>query len=89
MINQPIALIQVPNQRLFSIKAAAQYLGVHPDSLRKYADLGWIEAKRLEGRRRFSLEVLDKFIDSLPPYNDCGTNTVEDPVVVKGGRNAN
>ncbi len=39
MIGRPIALIQVPNRRLFSTKAAACYLGVHPDSLRKYADL--------------------------------------------------
>ena len=40
MIGKPVALIQVPNQRLFSTKAATQYLGVHPDTLRKYADLG-------------------------------------------------
>ncbi len=68
MIGRPIALIQVPNRRLFSTKAAACYLGVHPDSLRKYADLGRIKARRLENRRVFTLENLDSFIESLPEY---------------------
>ena len=63
-----IDLIQVPNQRLFSTKAAAQYLGVHPDTMRKYADLGSIRARRLEKRRVFALEDLDTFIDALPEY---------------------
>ncbi len=68
MISKPMALIQVPNQRLFSTKAAAQYLGVHPDTMRKYADLGSIRARRLEKRRVFALEDLDTFIDALPEY---------------------
>ncbi len=68
MIGKPIALIQVPNQRLFSTKAAAQYLGVHPDTMRKYADLGSIRARKLERRRVFALEDLDTFIDALPEY---------------------
>ncbi|MDA2934062.1 helix-turn-helix domain-containing protein [Acidobacteria bacterium AH-259-D05] len=68
MIGKPMALLQVPNQRLFGTKAAAKYLNVHPDSLRKYADLGWIKARRLERRRVFTLEDLDAFIDALPDY---------------------
>ena len=68
MIGKSIALTQVPNQRLFSTKAAARYLGVHPDTLRKYADLGWIKARKLERRRVFALEDLDQFIDCLPAY---------------------
>ena len=68
MIGRPVALMQVPNQRLFSTKAAARYLGVHPDSIRKYADLGRIKARRLENRRVFTLENLDSFIESLAEY---------------------
>ena len=68
MIGKPVALLQVPNQRLFSMKAAAQYLGVCEDTLRKYADLGMIPARRLEKRRVFSLEDMDSFVDSLPEY---------------------
>ena len=71
MIGRSIALIQVPNQRLFSTKAAARYLGVHPDTLRKYADLGWVKARKLERRRVFALEDLDQFIDCLPEYRSC------------------
>ena len=61
MGRKPIDLIQIPNQRLFSSKAAACYLGVCADSLRKYADLGWIKARQLEKRRVFALEDLDSF----------------------------
>ena len=61
-------LIQIPNQRLFSTKAAARYLGVHPDTLRKYADEGKITARKLEKRRVFTLEDLDAVIDALPKY---------------------
>jgi len=68
MILKAIDLIQVPNQRLFSTKAAAQYLGVHPDTVRKYADLGWIRPRKLERRRVFALEDLDAFINALPDY---------------------
>ena len=72
MIGKAIALIQVPNQRLFGTKAAAYYLGICDDSLRKYADLGWIKPRRLERRRVFTLEDLDAFIDSLPLYVHSG-----------------
>jgi len=68
MTLKAIDLIQVPNQRLFSTKSAAQYLGVHPDTVRKYADLGSIRARRLERRRVFALEDLNAFIDALPEY---------------------
>lgn len=67
MIGKPVALIQIPNQRLFAMKAAAQYSGVSVDSLRNYADLGQVPAQRLKKRRVFKLEDLDAFIDSLPP----------------------
>ncbi len=68
MFGKTVALIQVPNQRLFSTKAAAQYLGVHTDTVRKYADLGRIRARKLERRRVFTLEDLDAFINALPEY---------------------
>ncbi len=68
MVGKTVALIQVPNQRLFSTKAVAQYLGVHSDTVRKYADLGWIRARKLDRRRVFTLEDLDAFIDALPEY---------------------
>ncbi len=68
MIGKPVALIQVPNQRLFSSKAAARYLGVHEQTLRKYADLNMIRARRLENHRVFTLEDLNGFIDTLDEW---------------------
>jgi hypothetical protein len=73
MIGKPVALIQVPNQRLFGMKAAAQYLGISEESLRNYADLGLVSAQRLKNRRVFKLEDLDAFIDSLPEYRSIDT----------------
>ena len=68
MIAKPLALVEVPNQRLFSTRQAARYLGVSEDTLRKYADLGMIPVYKLERRRVFRLEDLDRFIEGLPPY---------------------
>ncbi len=68
MRRKPNYLIQVPNQRLFNSKSAARYLDVCPDTLRKYADLGRLKARRLEKRRVFALEDLDSFIEGLLEY---------------------
>lgn len=70
MIGKPIALLQVPNQRLFGPQAAAEYLGIHVQTLRKLADMGEIRALRMCGRRVFTLDELNRYIDSLPSYND-------------------
>ena len=81
MIGRKVDLLQIPNQRLFGAKAAAQYLGVHTDTLRRYADLGWLKARRLENRRVFALEDLDTFIESLPEYRSADTlQSAENPV---------
>jgi excisionase family DNA binding protein len=65
-----------PAQRLFSIGAAAHYLGVSDDTLRKYADLGKIPAYRfINGHRAFKLEDLNRLIDELPLWNDCTSDT--------------
>ena len=68
MIGKPIALIQVPNQRLFGMKAASRYLGLHEQTLRKLTDLGEIKARRMVSRRVYALEDLDSYIDSLPRW---------------------
>ena len=68
MIGKPIALIQVPNQRLFKVKAAARYLGLHPQTLREMTDLGELPAKWMRNRRVYLLDDLDRYIESLPEY---------------------
>ena len=64
-----IQIIGIPEQVVFYVGAAARYLGISPNTLRKRADLGLIPAKRDEsGNRVFLLEDLDAYRKSLPPY---------------------
>jgi len=75
-ITKAVTLIQVPSQRGFGVKAAAKYLGVCDDTLRKYADLGHIPVYRsLSGHRVFKLEDLNRLIDNLPLWNDPASDT--------------
>lgn len=69
MIGKPIAFIQVPNQRIFSPKAAARYLGVHEQTLKKITDEGQIHAKWMRNRKVYLLEELDRYVNSLQDYN--------------------
>ena len=80
---KPTALRQVPNQRLFGPKAAARYLGICEDTLKKITDLEQIRAFKLNGRRAYRLEDLEQFITSLPGwYDDPGEKSAK--VVEKG-----
>jgi hypothetical protein len=73
---KPIALIQVPNQRLFGPAAAARYLGISPDTLKKRTDLQEIPCFEDHGRRTYKLEDLEAHVGSLKPwvagYDTCG-----------------
>ncbi len=51
MIGKPVALIQIPNQAMFSPKAAARYLGINVKTLKDLTDLGQIAARRFKNRR--------------------------------------
>ena len=51
MNDKPIPLVQVRNQRLFGPKAAARYLGIFEDTLKKITDLGQLRAFNMNGRR--------------------------------------
>jgi hypothetical protein len=70
LIGKQIALIQVPNQALFSLKAAAQYLGISPDSLLEDVAAGNIHCYDWHGRRTFKLEELETLRDSLPEWHN-------------------
>ncbi|PYR97792.1 MAG: hypothetical protein DMG16_23300 [Acidobacteria bacterium] len=70
MIGKSLALIRVPNQRLLGTKAAARYLGLHEQTLRKLTDLGELPARKMGSRRVYALEDLDRYIDSLPRWYD-------------------
>jgi excisionase family DNA binding protein len=77
---EALELLKIPIQRLFGTKSAANYLGIHEQTLRKYVDLGMIKARRLEKRRVFTLEDLNCFIEDLPrwyPESDGGPGSPE------------
>ena len=63
-----IEIIEVPEQFYFKVSAAAKYIGLSANTLRKYTDLGLIKAKRLpiSGDRTYRKDWLDKFMESLP-----------------------
>jgi excisionase family DNA binding protein len=47
---------------------AARHLGVSISTLRRWSDAGHVQAYRTPGgQRRFSVEQLDAFLDSLRP----------------------
>lgn len=61
-----IALVRVPKRRLFSARAAAQYLGVHEKTLKKITLRGELQPRRIGLRIVYCLEDLDRYIESLP-----------------------
>lgn len=70
MATQPvlkrIEIIEIWEQFYFKISPASRYLGLAPNTLRKYTDLGLIKAKRLpSGDRLYSKDSLDEFYKSL------------------------
>jgi excisionase family DNA binding protein len=61
----PTAWFRVPARRMFKTKAAAQYLGLHPQTLRRLTDDGKLKALNLDGKRVYTLEELDRYIGSV------------------------
>jgi excisionase family DNA binding protein len=57
-----VEVTKIPCQRLFGTKAAAHYLGIHEQTLRKLTDEGLIQSRRLGSRRVYLLDDLDNFI---------------------------
>jgi hypothetical protein len=70
LIAKAVTMIQVPNRRLFGPKAAAEYLGVCEETLKKMTDLEQIPAFNMNGRRAYLLEHLEAFVASLPGWYD-------------------
>ena len=80
----PIEFFRVPVRRMFKTKAAAQYLGLHPQTLRRLTDEGKLKALNMDGKRVYMLEELDRYIGSLPEwYYGAG----ERPEASNGERN--
>lgn len=64
-----VHVVEVPEQAAFRVKAAARYLGICENTLRKRSDLGLIPARRdVNGERIFLLRDLNAHLESLPDY---------------------
>ncbi len=72
-----IEIIEVPEQLYFKVSAAAKYIGLSANTLRKYSDLGLIKAKRLpiSGDRIYCKDWLDEFLENLPDDIDNFTGS--------------
>ena len=81
LISKPIAFYQVANQALFSLKAAARFLGISHDTLANDADCGLIPCYGFHGRRTFKLEDLENLRASLPHWQNQ-----ERPIAVSSER---
>jgi excisionase family DNA binding protein len=68
MIGKPAVILQIPDQRVFSVGEAAKYIGVHEQTLRGMTDLGQIKARKQGKRRAYLLEDLDRYIESMPAW---------------------
>ena len=70
-----IEIVEVDEQFYFKVSAAAKYIGLSPNTLRKYTDLGLIKAKRLpiSGDRSYRKDWLDEFMENLPDAVDLFT----------------
>ncbi len=62
-------IVSIPVQRVFPPRQAAQYLGVHPQTLKKLTDEGKLPARWMRNRRAYLLEELECYVQSLPDYN--------------------
>ncbi len=81
-----IEIIEVPEQFYFKVSAAAKYIGLSANTLRKYTELGLIRAKRLpiSGDRTYRKDWLDEFMENLPnavdrftvPFRTCSESVV-------------
>lgn len=74
MIGKLQAIYQIPDKRGFNIKSAAEYLDIHPQTLRNLSDTGEIKCRRFGRRRLFLLEDLDSWLAKQEEWVSNGHN---------------
>jgi len=80
-----IEVVEVPDRFYMKVSAAARYLGLCPNTLRKYTDLGLIQARMLpSGDRLYAKEWLDAFVQELPDARSGGGGDRDAPGPIIG-----
>jgi len=69
-----IGVVKAIQPRGLQIEAAARYLDMHPQTLRKLSDLRLIRCRRFGKRREFLREDLDAWLEQLPEWVSDGHN---------------
>jgi len=66
---RPVRKPDFPSRLMLSISEAAGLLGVHPNTLRRWADAGLVRAYRLgpRGDRRFRRTDIEELLKGSPP----------------------
>ena len=62
-----VQFVEIPERAALKVKAAARYIGISPNTLRKRSDLGLIPTRRgPNGERIYLLKELNAYLSSLP-----------------------
>lgn len=67
-------LIPPFDEPCYLISVAARMVGVHPQTLRRYEELGLIKPARLSGRRMYSLKDIERLRKIVYLTDELGVN---------------
>jgi len=72
-----------PELPLYSISVVARLVSVHPQTLRRYDDLGLVRPERRSGRRLYSQRDVDRLCQILRLTDDLGINLAAVEVILR------
>ena len=72
-----------PDQPLYAIGVVARLVQVHPQTLRRYDDLGLVKPVRRSGRRLYSRRDIDRLRQIVRLTDDLGINLAAVEVILR------
>ncbi len=72
-----------PDQPLYSIGVVAQLVRVHPQTLRRYDELGLVQPVRRSGRRVYSQQEVDRLRQIVRLTDGLGINLAAVEVILR------
>jgi len=71
------------DQPLYAIGIAAQLVRLHPQTLRRYEELGLVRPARRSGRRLYSLRDVDRLLQIVRLTDELGINLAGVEVILR------